>query len=64
MEGRSESDRGGDEVYSATFSDEEKNELKLDGVDDDRLKAIPELNGEITLKILVGLTIASLCRRR
>ena len=30
MEGRSESDRGGDEVYSATFGDEEKTELKLD----------------------------------
>ena len=30
MEGRSESDRGGDEVYSATFGDKEKNELKLD----------------------------------
>ena len=24
-------DRGGDEVYSATFGDEEKTELKLDG---------------------------------
>ena len=30
MEGRSDSDRGGDEVYSATFGDEEKIELKLD----------------------------------
>ena len=30
MEGRRESDRGDDEVYSATFGDEEKNELKLD----------------------------------
>ena len=30
MEGRSESDRRGDEVYSATFGDEEKTELKLD----------------------------------
>ena len=30
MEGRTESDRGGDEVYSATFGDEEKTELKLD----------------------------------
>ena len=30
MEGRSESNRGGDEVYSATFGDEEKTELKLD----------------------------------
>ena len=28
--GRSESNRGGDEVYSATFGDEEKTELKLD----------------------------------
>ena len=38
MEGRSESDCGGDEVYSATFGDEEKTELKLD--DDDELKRI------------------------
>ena len=30
MEGRSESDRGEDEVSSATFGDEEKTELKLD----------------------------------
>ena len=30
MVGRSESNRGGDEVYSATFGDEEKIELKLD----------------------------------
>ena len=30
MEGRSESDRGGDEVYSATFGNEEKIEIKLD----------------------------------
>ena len=30
MEGRSESDRGEDEVYLATFGDKEKNELKLD----------------------------------
>ena len=30
MEGRSESDREGDEVYSATFVDEGKKELKLD----------------------------------
>ena len=30
MEGKSESDRGGDKVYSAIFGDEEKNELKLD----------------------------------
>ena len=30
MEGRSESDRGGDEVYLAIFGDEGKNELKLD----------------------------------
>ena len=30
MEGRSESDRGGDEMYWATFGDEEKTELKLD----------------------------------
>ena len=29
-EGRSESDHGGDEVYSATFGDKEKTELKLD----------------------------------
>ena len=28
MEGRSESDRGGDEVYSATFGNEEKTKLK------------------------------------
>ena len=34
MEGRSESDRGGDEVYSATFGDEEKTDLKLDDDDD------------------------------
>ena len=27
---RSESDRGGDEVYSATFGNEEKTESKLD----------------------------------
>ena len=31
MEGRCESDRGKDEVYPATFGDEEKNGLKLDG---------------------------------
>ena len=36
--GRSASDRGGDEVYSAIFGDEEKNELKLD--DDD----VPVIN--------------------
>ena len=30
MEGRCESDRAGDEVYPATFGDEEKNGLKLD----------------------------------
>ena len=30
MEGRWESDRGGDEVYAATFGNEEKTELKLD----------------------------------
>ena len=30
MEGRSESDRRGDEVYSATLGDEEKTNLKLD----------------------------------
>ena len=30
MEGRSDSDRVWDEVYSATFGDEEKTELKLD----------------------------------
>ena len=36
--GRSESDRGGDEVYSAIFGDKEKNELKLD---DD---AVPVIN--------------------
>ena len=29
-EGSSESNRGGDEVYSATFADEEKTVLKLD----------------------------------
>ena len=28
MEGRSKSDRGGDEVYSATFGEEEKNRIK------------------------------------
>ena len=33
MEGRSESDRRGDEVYSATFDDEEKTELNW--IDDD-----------------------------
>ena len=31
MEGRNESDRGGDKVYLATFGDEEKNGLKLSG---------------------------------
>ena len=31
MEGRCYSDRGGDEVQPATFGDEEKNRLKLDG---------------------------------
>ena len=30
MEGRCESDRGGDEVYPATFGNEEKTGLKLD----------------------------------
>ena len=30
MEGRSQSDCGGDEVYSAPFGDEEKSGLKLD----------------------------------
>ena len=35
MERRSESGRGGDEVYLATFGDEEKTELKLDDDDDD-----------------------------
>ena len=30
MEGRSESDHGGDEVYLATFGDEENTKLKLD----------------------------------
>ena len=30
MEGRCESDRGGDEVYPATFGNEENNRLKLD----------------------------------
>ena len=30
MEGRCESDCGGDEVYPATFGNEEKTELKLD----------------------------------
>ena len=30
MEGRCESDRGRDEVYPATFGDEEKNGLKMD----------------------------------
>ena len=30
MEGRCESNRGGDEVYSATFGNEEKTGLKLD----------------------------------
>ena len=31
MEGRHESDRGGDEVFTATFGYEEKTGLKLDG---------------------------------
>ena len=35
MEGRCESDCGRDEVYSATFGDEERTGLKLDGDDDD-----------------------------
>ena len=39
MEGRSESDRGGDEVYSATFGDEERTELKLDD-DDSQLRLV------------------------
>ena len=30
MEGRCESDRGGDEVYPATFGNEEKSGLKLE----------------------------------
>ena len=30
MEGRSGSNRKGDEVYSVTFGDEEENEFKLD----------------------------------
>ena len=30
MEGRCESDRGGDEVYPATFGNEDKTGLKLD----------------------------------
>ena len=30
MEGRCESNRGGDEVYTATFGSEEKTGLKLD----------------------------------
>ena len=30
MEGRCESDRGGDEVYPATFGDEERTGLKLE----------------------------------
>ena len=34
MEGSCESDCGGDEVYPATFSDEEKTELKLDNDDE------------------------------
>ena len=32
MEGRSESDCGGDEVYPVTFDDEEKTGLKLDRI--------------------------------
>ena len=35
MEGRIEHDRGSDEVYPATFGDEEKTGLKLDDDDDD-----------------------------
>ena len=35
MEGRSESDRGGNEVYPATFGNEEETGLKLDDDDDD-----------------------------
>ena len=38
MEGRCESDREGDEVCPATFSDEEKTELKLDD-DGDQMNA-------------------------
>ena len=37
MEGKCESDRGGDEVYPATFDDEEKNGLKLDDDDNEFL---------------------------
>ena len=43
MEGRSESDRGGDEVCSATFGDEEKTELKLDDDDDDEVSVEAKL---------------------
>ena len=35
MEGRCESNCGGDEVYLATFDYEEETELKLDGDDND-----------------------------
>ena len=35
MEGRSESNRGEDEVYPATFANEEETGLKLDDDDDD-----------------------------
>ena len=37
MEGRCESDCGRDEVYPATFGDEERTGLKLDD-DDEKLK--------------------------
>ena len=39
MERKCESDCGGDEVYPATFSDDEKTGLKLDGDDDSIMKA-------------------------
>ena len=60
MEGRSESDRGGDEVYPATFGDEEKTEFKLDD-DVDARKLLKERRASLKefLRLKVKLLLVS-----
>ena len=46
MEGRCASNRGGDEVYPATFGNEEETRLKLDDDDEFMIKSFPLKSSE------------------